>query len=140
MAPLISIVIATHMRPDYLIRTIESVVTQGEEVELIVVADEGSPETRDAIAGALRETDTFLSYPGIRGPSESRNLGRELARGKWICYLDDDDTITPDYIAQVKPHLSTEKVIYSNYTVVQDNTDLNVGALKHRSVAKSLWT
>ncbi|PIE12240.1 MAG: hypothetical protein CSA72_00255 [Rhodobacterales bacterium] len=127
MTPLISFVIATHNRPDHLVRAIASVIAQGAEVELIVVADEGSAGTRSAAAHTLREGDTFLSRPGLRGPSESRNLGRDLAQGQWLCFLDDDDTITPDYLAQVRPHLDRQAVIYGNRIQVQDKADLSFG-------------
>ncbi|WP_424833008.1 glycosyltransferase family 2 protein [Ruegeria sp.] len=136
MTPLISFVITTHNRPKLLVRAIKSVIAQGPEAELIVVADEGSRETRDAVAGALRETDSFLSYPGTRGPSNSRNFGRNIARGGWICFLDDDDTITPDYLEQAKPHLIPGTVIYGNYTRVQDDPDLSFGAPKPRLLKK----
>lgn len=135
MAPLVSFVIATHNRPAHLVRAITSVIAQGSNAELIVVADEGSVETRGAAAGALRESDTFLSHPGIRGPSESRNLGRDLARGQWLCFLDDDDTITPDYLAQIQPHLAQGMVIYGNGLQVQDAPDLTFGAETRQSVS-----
>ena len=130
MAPIVSFVIATHERPSSLVRAINSVIAQGSEAELIVIADEGSRETRAAAAGALRETDIFLSYPGVRGPSESRNLGCKMARGSWLCFLDDDDTITPDCLEQIKSHLQPGNVIYGNYTLVKDNTDLTFGETK----------
>lgn len=35
---------------------------------------------------------------GINGAGLVRNKGIELSQTNWICFLDDDDTFTPDYI------------------------------------------
>lgn len=139
-APLVSFVIATHNRPLLLERAIRSVVAQGSQAEIIVIADEGSADTRAAAARALRETDTFLSRPGIRGPSESRNLGRDLARGGWICFLDDDDSIKPDYVAQVAKHLTGQAIFYGNSISIHENVEadgnVSVTSEQRRSLAK----
>ncbi len=132
MTPLISFIIATHKRPASLIRTINSVIAQGPDAEIIVVADEGDRETRAAAAGALRETDIFISNPSLRGPSESRNLGCRSAHGQWLCFLDDDDTVAPDYLEQAKPHLASGRVIFGNFMVAQDEADLSFAEHKRK--------
>lgn len=118
--PLVSIVMPTHDRPLRLARALQSVTNQtfADQVEIVLVADEGTMETRETAIRYLRPTDRFLSLPGMRGPSATRNIGMSVARGQWIAFLDDDDSIDPDYIEQVAPHLAANpgKVVYTNFT------------------------
>ena len=124
MAPIVSFVLVTHNRPQHLARAIRSVVAQGEDVEIVVVADEGKQETRVAAAKELRASDIFISRPGMKGPAESRNMGVRFARGSWICFLDDDDTVESGYISQIKPHLDDAMVTYCNFEKFADEDDL----------------
>ena len=124
MNPVVSFIVATHHRPNHLARAIASLIDLGPLVEIIVVADEGSIESRNVAAERLRATDTFVSRHGMRGPAESRNIGVGLARGDWICFLDDDDSVAPDYIDLIRPHLHGIDIVYSNFEKMHDNDDL----------------
>ena len=124
MNPVVSFIVATHHRPNHLARAIASLSILGPLVEVIVVADEGSNESRNVAAERLRATDTFVSRPGMRGPAESRNIGVGFARGDWICFLDDDDSVAPNYLDLIRPHLHGGDIIYSNFEKVHDNEDL----------------
>ncbi|WP_343080832.1 glycosyltransferase family 2 protein [Ostreiculturibacter nitratireducens] len=141
--PAISVIIPTHHRAEKLARAIRSVTEQTlDAVEIVVCADEGSAETRRAAADSLRPQDVFLSRPGMRGPAESRNLGMRLARGRWLCFLDDDDSMEADFLASTLPHLeaSPDSVVFTDYTVLQETEDgtpaAGEGARKEKSLAR----
>lgn len=57
----------------------------------------------------------------MKGPAETRNLGLSVARGEWVCFLDDDDTFSPmffrDALGQVK---FGRDLFYFNYTRVTE--------------------
>ncbi len=96
-APLATIVVTTHNRPDFLNRAVRSALAQTvDEVEVIVV-DNGStppsvPASRDPRLRLIRRDD------GAGGPSVARNAGLAAARGQWIMFLDDDDELAPEMI------------------------------------------
>jgi glycosyltransferase involved in cell wall biosynthesis len=96
-APLTTIVITTHNRPDYLDRAVRSALAQTvQEVEVVVV-DNGStppsaPASTDPRLRLIRRRD------GAGGPSAARNAGLAAARGQWITFLDDDDELAPEMI------------------------------------------
>ena len=96
MEPLVSVVITTYGRTDFLEKAIKSVVTQTyNNIEIIVVDDNANNlEIRDKVEAILNR------YPQCRlientqnlGGSLSRNEGIKNASGEFISFLDDDDT------------------------------------------------
>jgi glycosyltransferase involved in cell wall biosynthesis len=89
--PLISVVVPTRDRPRALGRCLEALSAQTaiERLEVVVV-DDGSVDG-DAVA------ETVSRWPGARlrrqassGPAAARNAGAHAARGRFICFTDDD--------------------------------------------------
>jgi glycosyltransferase involved in cell wall biosynthesis len=117
MKPFISIIITSHFRARELSRALDSVVSQQfRDFEIVLCTDEGSIDTKKTATEKLRETDIFISIPGIKGPAELRNIGMQVARGKWICFLDDDDSINSDYFLNCAAYLSDpSNLYYFNY-------------------------
>lgn len=96
--PRISVVIITYKRPiNILERAIRSVLSQTfEDIELLVVND--APEevnlTQEIKKMILNLNDSrikYLSYPQNGGSNFARNHGLKNSKGKYICFLDDDD-------------------------------------------------
>lgn len=96
MEPLVSVVITTYGRTDFLEKAIKSVLLQTyNNIEIIVVDDNAN------ICGVRNEVKNILArYPKCRlieneknlGGSLSRNEGIKAAKGEFISFLDDDDT------------------------------------------------
>lgn len=122
MHPLISVIITTHHRPVLLRRAIESVLLQGDLAEILLCSDESTAQTAKVAAELLRPTDSFLQLPHLKGPAETRNIGMAAARGQWICFLDDDDTIEGGFFSILLPILQQSKdVVYTNFTEIRED-------------------
>ena len=96
---LVSAVITTHNRLDYLKRAIDSVMTQTyPNIECIVVSDASTDGTDEYCAG--RSDIKFISIPKSEshGGNYARNLGIKAAKGKYVAFLDDDDAWLPTKI------------------------------------------
>ena len=67
----------------------------------------------------------------MRGPAESRNIGAKVARGKWIVFLDDDDTFSDEHVYKILDVLPNEKnkVLYFNYKRTIENRDTSLFTL-----------
>lgn len=94
-----SIVIPVFNKADYLGLTLISALLQSFSDFEIVLVDDGSTD------GSLKLAETFTD-PRLRvfkqanaGVSAARNLGIAMARGEWICFLDADDWLHPEYLA-----------------------------------------
>jgi glycosyltransferase involved in cell wall biosynthesis len=92
MTPLVSVVICTHNRAESLARSIDSVVDQSSDDPFeVIVVDNGSTDATESVVRRFSDC-SFLRYARepVLGLSRARNLGRALARGRYIAYLDDD--------------------------------------------------
>jgi hypothetical protein len=111
--PLVTVRMATYNRAGLLVeRSIPSVLAQSyQHFEVVVVGDACTDDTAERIARLGDPRIRFVNLPhhGIY-PSDpaqrwmvagapAMNLGAEIARGRWIAPLDDDDEFTPDHIA-----------------------------------------
>lgn len=100
MAPLVSVIIPTFNRKEYLKRAISSVRAQSHRpLELIVVVDGKAPLTDDRLTRLEIQTwigqgvDVFcIENEKSSGGSRARNQGLAQARGEFIAFLDDDDS------------------------------------------------
>ncbi len=109
--PLISLVIATYSRGKILSeRTIPCILNQTyQNFEIVIVGDHCIDDTKDRIAQIGDPRIVFYDLPK-RGcyPADPknrwfvqgvvpRNKGLELAKGKWLCWISDDDVLLPNH-------------------------------------------
>lgn len=97
--PIASVIIPTHNRDTDLAKAVNSALAQSiQDIEVIVVDDASTDQTQDVL-DLFGEIDdrlrviTLSESLGISGGLQ-RNHGAQEARGKYICYLDDDDLYT----------------------------------------------
>jgi len=95
-APLASIVITTHNRPELVSRALASALAQTMGKLEVLVVDDGSrpPYEADSEDDRVR----VIRRDRAGGPSAARNTGLAEARGEWITFLDDDDELAPDML------------------------------------------
>lgn len=105
-APSVTVAIPTRNRAMLLRRALSSVLTQTfRDLEVVVVVDGPDPETVTMLEA---ETDPRLRYhvnPAPIGGAGARNVAVQLARGRWIALLDDDDVWLPTKLARQLPEL-----------------------------------
>ena len=88
--PLVSVVIPFYNGVDWLCEAVDSVLTQTFKDYEIVVVNDGSPEdVTDFLAKYGDKIVYHLKENG--GPATARNLGVDVAKGKYIAFLDSDD-------------------------------------------------
>ena len=90
---LVSVIIPVHNGEKFISSTIESVLSQSHSnVELIIVND-GSVDSTQKIIAEYQKKDSRISviHQVKSGVSAARNVGINLAKGKYISFLDADD-------------------------------------------------
>src|SRR6476660_860164 len=95
---LVSVVVPCYNAERFLAETLQSAFIQTyPEIEVIVIDDGSTDGTADLIHSYGDRV--HAEFGANRGASAARNRGTALARGEFIQYLDCDDLLTPDAIA-----------------------------------------
>ncbi|AFL89079.1 glycosyl transferase [Terriglobus roseus DSM 18391] len=94
----LAIVIPVYNGRKHLEETLRSCLDQVCTADEIIVVEDGSP---------MPSRDIVEKMPGVRyvlqangGVSSARNHGASLATADWICFLDQDDVLSPDHLEQ----------------------------------------
>lgn len=100
-APDVSVVVATHDRPELLRGLLDALERQTlarERFEVVVVDDSSAPATR-AVLDDARDLDLQVVTTGANvGAPRARNLGWRAARGALIAFTDDDCAPAPEWL------------------------------------------
>ena len=91
--PKISVIVPVYNAEDYLHRCIDCVLTQTyQDFELLLI-DDGSKDSSGVICETYAAKDTRIRviHKENTGVSDTRNLGLDVARGKYLFFLDADD-------------------------------------------------
>jgi len=90
--PLVSIIISTLNREEYIKRAIESALGQTYKNIEIIIMDGGSTDrTKEVILPYLADLRVQYIYKKDKTPAEGRNNGIRISKGKYIAILDSDD-------------------------------------------------
>lgn len=102
MEHLVSVIIPTYSRPDFIIRSIKSVLTQSyPNIEIIVVDDNGigtihQKETETILLPYIKANSIkYIAHSINKGGSAARNTGLNTSNGEYVTFLDDDDEMDP---------------------------------------------
>ncbi|MEW5746941.1 MAG: glycosyltransferase family A protein [Nitrospirota bacterium] len=122
--PLASVVIPAYNAAPYIAATVESVLAQTYgAVEVIVVDDGSTDETKALLAGYRAAERIRYCYQCNTGPSAARNRGMLLSRGAYLIFLDADDLLSPGYVdAAVRFMAEYRQVdfVFSNYELFDE--------------------
>lgn len=116
--PLVSVVVPTHNVRDWIAETLQSVLSQGISMEVIVV-DDHSADGTDAYVEELaaRDARVRLVRATTRGGGSARNAGVAVARGRYLIFCDGDDLVpTGSYRALVSTlEASGSDIAFGNF-------------------------
>ena len=118
--PLLSIILPTFNRGKYILDAIKSIQAMSfRNWELIIIDDGSTDQTNIVISKCLIDERIHYSYNETnQGASFARNLGLQKSKGKYISYLDSDNTYTSSFMSHAIEFLEKNQ-----------NFDLVYGAL-----------
>lgn len=103
----VSVIIPSFGRPDYLTKSIKSVIDQDYAgIELIVVDDNGENtplqlETQQIVESFQNKFDIkYIVHKVNKGAAAARNTGASVSTGEYIALLDNDDLSLPQRISR----------------------------------------
>lgn len=116
-SPLVTTLISTYNRPQYLRQALASALNQTwPNLEVILVRDGGAC-VREAIADFIDDPRLiFIDRPQNRGKAYSFNEALNRARGEFVCYLDDDDLFYPFHVETLATVLLAQEHCQAAYS------------------------
>jgi glucosyl-dolichyl phosphate glucuronosyltransferase len=105
MSLIVSSVICTHNRADYLFLALQSLVDQSmskSQYEIIVIDNCSTDQTKEVVESFSKQQDQIrYIYESTLGLSYARNTALQNAKGKYIAYLDDDAIACPNWLNKI---------------------------------------
>lgn len=117
---LVSVIIPAYNAEETIEKSLNSVINQTyDNVEIIVVNDGSIDKTEEKLKKLVSNHARIKYYNKENGGvSSARNIGIEKANGNYICFLDSDDEMTPDFIYKTLD--SSKDFSFSGYRTVYD--------------------
>lgn len=112
--PRVSILIPCYNAERWIQQCIESALAQTNNDCEVIVVDDGSSDSSLGVIQSFGDRIQFETGPN-QGGNPARNRLLELATGEWVQYLDADDYLLPDKVAQQLRHATNTgcDVVYS---------------------------
>lgn len=116
MNELISVIVPIYNVEKYLPKCIESIQRQTYQNLEIILVDDGSCDRCPGICDKFAKDDSRIKviHKKNGGLSDARNMGIEVANGKYLAFVDSDDYISQDMI----------KKLYC--AIIRDNSDMAI--------------
>jgi glycosyltransferase involved in cell wall biosynthesis len=104
--PFFSIIIPTYNRANLLKEAIISVLHQTYTDWELIVVDDGSTDESVTIVKSFMEKRIHYYFQKNQGKSVARNLGIEMAKGSYICFLDSDDYFLSHHLESIRERIA----------------------------------
>ncbi len=118
MTPSISIIVPLYNKEHTIRNTLETVLTQSYTDYEIIVINDGSTDQSAAKVAEINDNRINLVCQSNAGVSSARNNGIMRAKGKWILFLDADDTLMPDALKTFMDNIiDDETIVAANFLV-----------------------
>jgi glycosyltransferase involved in cell wall biosynthesis len=102
VAPFFSVVIPAYNRARVLPGAIDSVLRQTDQDFEIIVVDDGSTDNPKAVVDDFHDPRVRYERKENGGGGSARNRGIDLARGRFVAFLDSDDEFLPHHLAAMR--------------------------------------
>ncbi len=139
MSAVVTVVMPSCNRPEYLEATIASVRAQSYTEWELVIADDGSDAAaRRILEEASKQERTRVLWLDHAGnPARARNAGIRAASGRYVAFIDSDDLWEPRKLEQQLAQLDREPACRWCYTAF---TRVDTAGLVLREEATRPWT
>jgi glycosyltransferase involved in cell wall biosynthesis len=117
-APLFSVVIPLYNRAQQISLTIQSVLAQTCQDFEIVIIDDGSTDNPQPVVMSFQDERIRYLRQDNAGGSAARNAGINMAKGRYIAFLDSDDVWLPNHLEQALPFLEAGNGKVATYSQI----------------------
>lgn len=125
---LVSVIVPIYNVEAYLERCVESILQQTYKHIEIILVDDGSPDRCGSMCEEYAQKDNRIKvlHKENGGLSDARNAGLEMAKGKYVLFVDSDDLIKKELVescVQTAEKNSSDIVIF-DFNRVEENEEI----------------
>lgn len=128
----VSVIIPVHNTEAYVEECVHSVLTQTDVSIEVICIDDGSTDSSPEVLARIAASD-----PRVRvltqqnaGPSVARNVGLDLAAGRYVCFLDSDDYWLVDGLSGLVADADRDRL---------DTLLFDASSIRHLTVDDKTW-
>ncbi len=119
----VSIITPSYNQGEYLEQTIQSVLNQTyDNIEYLVI-DGGSTDSSADIIKRYEEKITYWISEPDKGQSDAINKGLKLATGNLVCWINSDDILYPNFVADRVQQFKENPNVDMIYGDIEQGTD-----------------
>ena len=120
----LSIIVPNYNNSKFLQKCIESILKQTFcDYELIII-DDGSTDDSKKIIDKFSDDRIIKIFQYNQNGAIARNRGLEIARGKYIFFLDSDDELYDDHVLErMLKEIKNNDLLLTNYCTVDENSN-----------------
>lgn len=97
-SPLVSVIIPTYNRAEFLGFAISSILDQTYKNLQVIIVDDGSTDDTENVIKNFQNQEIVYIKQEHKGAPSARNIGIANSKGEYIAFLDSDDMWMPAYI------------------------------------------
>lgn len=137
MSDLITVIIPTYNRVDFIEECINSVLTQTySNLELLIIDDGSTDNTKNIVENIIetsRDPRIKYIYQENKGVAEARNTGIKNANGNLVAFLDSDDYWTKEKLEKQIKLIKTNDsdLVHTGFYIKDLNTITKSNLIKH---------
>lgn len=132
----ISVIIPSYEPGDYLWECLDSVFNQSfnkSRFEVILVLNGCNQPYKSRIIEWQERHSSFnfrLIQTDEKGAANARNIGLDFVSGQYVCFIDDDDFVSREYLQSMYNSASGSSIIVSDAIAFDDKTGLQIADYK----------
>lgn len=126
--PLVSIIIPAYNAEAFIGRTINDIKSQTVKNWELIIIDDGSKDRTSEICDTYATHDKRIRviHKPNGGVSAARNTGLDAATGKYIAFIDADDSIIPQYLEAFVNSINDADICFFPMMEVLDHHDIPI--------------
>ena len=131
MGKKITVIVPVYNTKKFLTRCVNSILKQSYENLEVIIIDDGSTDGSAQVCDELSKSDKRVRviHQKNKGIATTRNIGIELARGKYLCFIDSDDYIENNYVEMLVGNIHENAVTFCGYFVDTYKENGNIASI-----------
>ena len=118
---MISIIIPTYNSEKYIIDCLNSIFSSTYTNYEIIIVDDGSTDNTVNLVKNIKNHNIKIFSCNNKGPGFARNIGIKHSKGKYIFFVDSDDTINSKTFEVLLKEMNDNDIVIGNYKIIYDD-------------------